>query len=133
MRNNDDKPKREPPQNGKQNNDGQAQLQAANPPFIELRGHTGPIESANFSPDGRKIVTVNSPSWDYNTARSVKAAVIRIWDAETDFSCFVSLNPLFAKGLEKFNRLCRCIWLYGGIRQNPVIFMYLKFDGNQKG
>ena len=32
-------------------------LQAADDPFIELKGHTDIVWSAAFSPDGKKIVT----------------------------------------------------------------------------
>jgi WD40 repeat protein len=46
-------------------------LQAAEVPFVELKGHTGTIFSVAFSPDGKKIVSAS------------KDITARIWDAET--------------------------------------------------
>jgi len=48
-----------------------AEIPNAAPPVIGLEGHTGSVNSAAFSPDGKKIVTGSSD----DTAR--------IWDAET--------------------------------------------------
>jgi len=45
-------------------------LQAAETPFVELKGHTERLASAKFSPDGKKIVTASD-------------STARIWDAET--------------------------------------------------
>jgi len=46
-------------------------LQAADVPFIEIKGHTNSVNSASFSPDGKKIATTSYDS------------TVRIWDAES--------------------------------------------------
>ena len=46
-------------------------VQAAEVPFVELKGYTGTLSSAIFSPDGKKVLT---SSWD---------GTARIWDADT--------------------------------------------------
>jgi len=46
-------------------------VQAADVPFIELKGHTSSVNSASFSPDGKKIATTSVDS------------TVRIWDAES--------------------------------------------------
>jgi len=46
-------------------------LQAADVPFIELKGHTDTVRSVTFSPDGKKIVTASGDG------------TIRVWDTES--------------------------------------------------
>ncbi|MCL2742657.1 MAG: WD40 repeat domain-containing protein [Planctomycetaceae bacterium] len=51
-------------------------LQAAEVPFVELKGHTAWVSFAVYTPDGKKIIT---SSWD---------DTIRIWDAESGSANF---------------------------------------------
>ena len=46
-------------------------VQAAEVPFIELKGHTKATTSATFSPDGKKVITASCDK------------TARIWDSET--------------------------------------------------
>jgi len=49
-------------------------VQAAEVPFIELKGHTGGVISARYSPDGKTIITIPEGSHERNH---------RLWNAES--------------------------------------------------
>lgn len=51
---------------------------------IELRGHTGPITSVAFSPDGKKVVTGSRDKTARIWRVASDALLAALWDATTD-------------------------------------------------
>jgi len=67
---------------------------------LTLNGHTGPIFSAEFSPDGKRIATASADGsariWDVSTGKellSVKGSSIYDIDSEQGYAWFTAFSP----------------------------------------